>query len=100
MKHRLRYLRDLHELNLKQFALKTGLKETTLSNYFAGTSVPSLAITEQIAKAFDVNPTWLAGWPEPKAKTVYVPAERIPPDWKNDEAGKLIKWTKRGVPVD
>lgn len=25
---------------------------------------------------------------------------RIPTDWKNDEAGKLIKWTKRGVPVE
>ncbi len=114
MRNRLKYLRDLNGLSIKQFADKAGLKETTIANYISGSadkaglkettianyisgsSVPSLANTEQIAKAFDVSPTWLAGWPEPKERIVYVKAERIPPDWKNNECGKLIRWTKRG----
>lgn len=100
MRNRLKYIRDLNGLSIKQFADKAGLKETTVANYISGSSVPSLANTEQIAKAFNVSPTWLAGWPEPKEKIVYVPAERIPPDWKNNECGKLIRWTKRGKLVD
>ncbi|MGT2959322.1 transcriptional regulator [Streptococcus bovimastitidis] len=106
MKKRLRYLKDLHKLNKRQFAIKCGLKETTVANYLYGSSVPSLEITEQIAKAFGVKPAWLAGWDVTNGKVVekkvYIrdSSARIPPDWENDECGKLIRWTKRGKPVD
>lgn len=96
MKLRLKLLKESHNLNLKEFAKTINLKEST---------TPPLDKVEQIAKIFNVNPAWLVGWDSStyvKEKIVKVADKnaRIPVDWKNDECGKLIRWTKRGVPVD
>lgn len=107
MKLRLKLLKETHNLNLKEFAKTINLKESTTANYLSGATMPPLDKVEQIAKIFNVNPAWLVGWDsstyvveKQKIVTVVDKNARIPTDWKNDECGKLIKWTKRGKPVD
>lgn len=105
MKLRLKLLKETHNLNLKEFAKTINLKESTTANYLSGATMPPLDKVEQIAKIFNVNPAWIVGWDSStyvKEKIVKVADKnaRIPADWKNDEAGKLIKWTKRGVPIE
>lgn len=107
MKLRLKLLKKTHNLNLKEFAKAIKLKESTTANYLSGATMPPLDKIEQIAKIFNVNPAWLVGWDsstyvveKEKIVTVVDKNARIPTDWKNDECGKLIKWTKRGVPIE
>lgn len=107
MKLKLKLLKESHNLNLKELAKIINLKESTTANYLSGATMPPLDKVEQIAKIFNVNPAWLVGWDSStyvvvKEKNVTVADKnaRIPPDWKNDEAGKLIRWTKRGIPVE
>lgn len=105
MKLRLKLLKESHNLNLKEFAKTINLKESTTANYLSGATMPQLDKVEQIAKIFNVNPAWLVGWDSStyvKEKIVKVADKnaRIPADWKNDECGKLIRWTKRGVPIE
>lgn len=105
MKLRLKLLKETHNLNLKEFAKTINLKESTTANYLSGATMPPLDKVEQIAKFFNVNPAWIVGWDSStyvKEKIVKVADKnaRIPADWKNDECGKLIRWTKRGVPIE
>lgn len=105
MKLRLKLLKESQNLNLKEFAKTINLKESTTANYLSGATMPQLDKVEQIAKIFNVNPAWLVGWDSStyvKEKIVKVADKnaRIPADWKNDECGKLIRWTKRGVPIE
>ena len=92
------FRREIHEA--------TGISKNTLLLYEKG-ATPSIPQIEKIAKTYNVNPAWLAGWSDddqqPQTiekvveKIVYVEKDigRIPPYWNNNNAGKLIKWKER-----
>ena len=57
----------LNELDISQteFCNKTGLTKSALSNYLNGDRQPRQDQLDKIAKAFDLNPSWLMGYDVP-----------------------------------
>lgn len=109
MKVRIKELRKGLGLTQTAFAKRAGLSQTQIKGYENGSFYPTLPALEQLAETYQVHPAWLVGWiderdglPKTKEKIVRVTEHvgRIPTYWKNDEAGKLIRWTKRGIPVE
>lgn len=58
----------LSELNISQteFCQKTGLNKSALSNYLKGDRVPRQDQIDKIAKAYNINPSWLMGYDVPR----------------------------------
>lgn len=90
---RLEELRLNNRLSKKEFARRCSVKTPTMATYISGQVSPSIDKIEQIADSFNVNPAWLAGWENKEVtKIVYQETKK--------EQGQVIKWTKRGVPIE
>ena len=59
MQNRIKEIRKSLGLNQADFAAKIGMVPSAISNYEAGTRVPSDAIIKSICREFGVNETWL-----------------------------------------
>lgn len=59
MQSRIKELRKSLGLNQSEFAEKIGMVPSAISNYEAGTRVPSDAIIKSICREFGVSETWL-----------------------------------------
>lgn len=59
MQNRIKEIRKALGLNQAEFAEKIGMVPSAISNYEAGTRVPSDAIIKSICREFGVNETWL-----------------------------------------
>ena len=106
MTSRFEELRNKLGLSRREIHESTGISKNTLLLYEKG-ATPSIPQIEKIARTYNINPAWLAGWSDddrqPQTvekvveKIVYVKKDigRIPPYWNNDNAGKLIKWKER-----
>lgn len=57
----------INELNISQteFCNKTGITKSALSNYLNGDRQPRQDQLDKIAKAFNINPSWLMGYDVP-----------------------------------
>lgn len=52
-------------MNAAELARKTDLAKSTISRYLKGQSIPKQPQVLLMAKALDVNPTWLMGYDAP-----------------------------------
>ena len=59
MQNRIKEIRKALGLNQAEFAEKIGMVPSAISNYEAGTRVPSDAIIKSICREYGVNETWL-----------------------------------------
>lgn len=99
MTSRFEELRNKLGLSRREIHEATGISKNTLLLYEKG-ATPSIPQIEKIAKTYNINPAWLAGWsdderqPQTVEKIVYVEKEgcRLPPYWNNDNDGRIIKW--------
>ncbi len=66
---------------------QTGIPTSMLSDYINGKFKPKQDKTYKIAKALDVNPTWLLGYPD---------TEMLPEE-KNEEDEKVHKITSKDI---
>ena len=57
----------INELNISQteFCNKTGITKSALSNYLNGDRQPRQDQLDKIARAFNINPSWLMGYDVP-----------------------------------
>ena len=109
MKLRIKELRQQLGMSKKKFCEQAGVSQNTISLYERG-GTPSIGQIEAIAEKFNVNPAWLIGWIEDEERHVMTvekiverPIEkivyqeriaRLPSYFKNDNAGKVIKWVR------
>lgn len=79
---------------------RTGISESTISQYRSGYAEPKKKKLQIIAEALDVNPTWLMGFDVP-----IIPEKRaakMPPKKENDIADayeKADEKTKRAIRI-
>jgi len=60
----LKKARKSANLTQKQVAEKTGIKNTTISNWENGISRPDVDTVAILCKLYNVNPNTIYGWPE------------------------------------
>ncbi|WP_273952954.1 helix-turn-helix domain-containing protein [Leuconostoc mesenteroides] len=64
--NRLKELRNMRSLTLKDISNETGIKKATFSNYELGQTEPTLETWLKLADYFDVDPEYLVGWSDIK----------------------------------
>ena len=64
-KDRLEMALSIRELRPKDLATRTGLSESTISQYRSGYSEPKIDKVALIASALNINPVWLLGYSVP-----------------------------------
>lgn len=83
---RVRYLRHLHQMRLKDLAEKAGCSESLLSRIENGVVMPSLTTLHRICRAFDMNVAALLDPKEERICTIYGPDDR--PRYTHTAAGE------------